>query len=206
MIQASTSAALLKRSFDQARKSYRVLTLLLLLILAGVGTWKGKEAFAMMQAISANEGKVNELQFTLDRSQKEYTDSRTKYAADLTAVEEKLKKVLPIGESYTDFTRILDLYFERVFSPENPILASGLRYGKGKQIPQTSLSALPTSLTITSSKENFFKFLRYIEDSGSLESGIRLMDVESIRVNFSEEGVSFTVDLNTYFREGASSS
>lgn len=206
MLQSSTSAALIQRSFDQTRKSYRVLTLLLILVLAGVGTWKGRELTGMMQAISQNEAKVNELQRGLDEAQKIYTDSRTKYVADLSEFDGKMNKVIPAGEAYTDLTRSLDLYFERNFSANNPIVASGLRYGKGQAVKNSSFFLLPTSLTITSSKDNFFKFLRYIEDSGSLENSVRFMEVDSIRVNFSEgkesvEDVSFTVDLKAYYRD-----
>ena len=48
------------------------------------------------------------------------------------------------------------------------------------------------------------KFLHLLENSGSLDDQIRLMDIQSIRLNFDGEDdsdiINFTVQINAYFQ------
>ena len=62
-------------------------------------------------------------------------------------------------------------------------------------------------LSIRSSSSNFTKFLHHIENSGNLESGVRLMDISSIKLNFEDSSrageasiINFNVQINAYFQ------
>ena len=58
-------------------------------------------------------------------------------------------------------------------------------------------------MNIESSLENFNKFLEFVAKSGTLESMTRLMDIESIRLNFggeSKEKITFSVNMRAYFQ------
>ena len=69
-------------------------------------------------------------------------------------------------------------------------------------------SILPLTMTIRSSSDNFRKFLQMIEHSGSFTEQIRLMDLQSIRLNFGNDDsqnvesqiINFTVQINAYFQ------
>lgn len=195
-----TSSLTVQKSFKQARSVYLLLAILFLVAASAFGYFRGRGLLAMRGAISGNESQIITLQKEKEEANARYVETRTAFAKDMTDFSNIIGKIVPQGERYTEFTRALDEYFARNLTPENPILASSLRFGKGAQVEDTPFFNLPTSLTITSSPENFFKFLRFVEQSGSIETGTRLMDIQGIRINFTEEDVSFTVDLRTFYR------
>lgn len=197
MINPSLTA---QKSFRQARTVYLLLTILFLAAFLAIGFMKGKEVMAMTSGTRLNETRLTSLREERDSAIKAYTEARVAYAKDFENSSKILEKMVPEGEKYTELTRTFDEFFAKNFDTKNPIVASGLRYGQGQRLEGTPFSSLPVSLTIASSKENFLKFLRYIEQSGSLETGVRFMEVQAIRVNFGEEGVSFTVDLTALYR------
>ncbi|MDZ4244286.1 MAG: hypothetical protein U1D98_00005, partial [Candidatus Gracilibacteria bacterium] len=56
-----------------------------------------------------------------------------------------------------------------------------------------------------SSKTNFMNFLRYVENSGAIQSNIRVMDIKSIDVTFREDDrnnrlYDYRVSLNIYYQ------
>jgi hypothetical protein len=63
-------------------------------------------------------------------------------------------------------------------------------------------------MNITSSEPNFYKFLQFVQDSGTLSKSIRLLTLKSIQMNFSEEDASkegrnalqFRADIDAYFQ------
>ena len=72
--------------------------------------------------------------------------------------------------------------------------------------PDGEYKYLPLRMTISASRENFTKFMQYIEKSGSLLGKVRLMDIQSINLSFSEgdsiesESINFSVKINAYFQ------
>ena len=58
-------------------------------------------------------------------------------------------------------------------------------------------------------RDNLFKFLKFVQESGSLESGIRLMEMKNNDLRFSEgeeqtdnpeEPIKFNVNMNAYYQ------
>ncbi len=135
-----------------------------------------------------------------------FADERAKKQSEYM---KKIASILPPDENYTDLTRLLDDYFARNDTPGNPIFQSSLRYGKGTPVSGTpGVSSLPIAMNLESTRDNFFKFLNFVNNSGSLENGLRLMEINSIQLNFPEGGevlsdptqkINFTVDMNAYY-------
>ena len=117
--------------------------------------------------------------------------------------------ILPPDENYTDLTRQFDDYFSNHDKPGNPILQSSLRFGKGTPVANLpDVSLLPVAMNLEATRDNFLKFLEYVSSSGSRDSVSRMMDINSIQLNFPEGGevvkdlsqkINFTVDMNTYY-------
>lgn len=138
---------------------------------------------------------------------KAYSADQEKKYADYT---KKITSILPPDENYTDLTRQLDEYFDLQDKPGSPIFQSSLRFGKGAPVQGMAyISALPISMNLESSRENFYKFLEFIDKSGSLETGTRLMEIKSVQINFPEGGevvedstqkVNFNVELISYYQ------
>lgn len=138
------------------------------------------------------------------------------FEQDKVFIEEAVLKVLPPDEQFIELTKTLDNFFDEQYQSESEIIASNLRFGSPALVQGKFYSVLPLSLTITASREKFDKFLEFIENSGSLDAltrdaeRIRLLDLQSIRMNFAKqegkEQVSFTVELRAYFRNSEVSS
>ncbi len=161
------------------------------------------------QAIVDNDTRVQALNGGLKDIKKTYqvfADARTKRQAELA---KKLSIILPPDENYTDLTRQFDDYFSNHDKPGNPILQSSLRFGKGAPVGNLpDVSALPVAMNLEATRDNFLKFLEYVSSSGSLDSVSRMMDINSIQLNFPEGGevvkdlsqkINFTVDMNSYY-------
>ena len=119
-------------------------------------------------------------------------------------VDEKLEFIFPSTDGYTALTRQLDLFEEELSKKNNPFEISSIEYQTTEELE--NYSVLPLRMSIESSADNFTKFLHQIENSGSLDDQVRLMDIQSIRLNFSDNEdesklIKFTVQINAYFQK-----
>lgn len=182
-------------------------------------TFAGAVAYGILQyrifegesaAIVKNAAELATLTETVEKSSaafKIFAEERAKKQAELA---KKLRNILPPDENYTDLTRQLDQYFIEHDKVGNPIFQSSLRFGKGAPAAGLSgVSTLSMSMNLEATRDNFYKFLDFVHNSGSLETGTRLMDINSVQLNFSEGGevvknpkqeINFTVDMNAYYQ------
>lgn len=201
-------------SYNQPQfKTSNIYFFLALLILVGsvaYGAVQYKLLNAERQAIIDSQSTQLQLNGSLDKAQTAYktlADDRAKKQQDFS---KKIASILPADENYTDVTRLIDDYVAENDRPGNSILESSLRFGKGAPVSDVpSVSALPMSMNIEATRDNFFKFLNFVWNSGSLDSGARLMDINSIQLNFPGEGevikdpqqkINFTIDMNAYYQ------
>lgn len=186
---------------------------LLALIIIGAAAVYGIGEYKVLQAEEAavvNNGaerlareKLNaESEVTYQSVVKEQTKRQKEFA-------QKLVSILPADENYRELTETLDNYFLDRDLPLSPVFQSSLRYGKGAGVEgMPDISSLPFSMNIEATKANFLDFLRFVHESGSLETSTRLMEINSIQFNFPEGGeiipdtkqkINFTVDMNAYY-------
>ncbi|MBI2638272.1 hypothetical protein HYW83_01640 [Candidatus Peregrinibacteria bacterium] len=185
------------------------LALILLTASAVYGVFQFRGLQGYKQALVQSEESVQKLGGVFTSEKKNYqtlADERAKKQAELG---KKLLTILPPDENYTDLTRQFDNYFADHDRPGNPILQSSLRFGKGtpmQDIPDVSM--LQVSMNLEATRDNFLKFLQYVSNSGSLDTITRLMDINSVQLNFPEGGevvqdlgqkINFTVDMNAYY-------
>lgn len=186
----------------------------LTVILLGTGVYYGVSQFQMMQAetlaIEDNKARVVELEKKLVTETGEFKSFAEERAGKQAELSKKLFSILPSDENYTDITRQLDNYFAEHDKQGNPIFLSNLRFGKGESVADVpSLSGLSINMNIQSTRDNFYKFLEFVKNSGSLDTGVRLMEINSINLNFSEGGeivkdpkqqIDFNMDMTAYYQ------
>ena len=153
---------------------------------------------------AGNQAFIEKLQSEFKTAREKYEASNGQFADSQKTFQSKLLTVLPAGEQYTRITRDFDNFFEKNFTSKNKFIASSMRFGQGIASEAGSYAILPISLNIESSEENFSKFLDFINSSGKIEDGGRIMDIQSIRISLPEEGsggdLSYTVNINAYYR------
>lgn len=160
-------------------------------------------------AIKANETDLREKSREFDAYKTQYemlAQDQEKEQEDMLG---KISTILPPDEKYTDLTRQLERYFADNDRPGNQIIQSNLIFSRGAPVPDAGdVSALPFTMHVEATRDNFFRFLDYVKSSGSLDTGARLMDITSIDLNFPSEGelirdtrqkINFTVYMNAYY-------
>lgn len=134
-----------------------------------------------------------------------YENSKSSFDNLNEEIENKLATIFPSSDNYTALTRQIDTYEQELATKNDPFEIANIDY----QNPTTNenYSILPMRMNIRSSADNFTKFLHLVENSGALDSDIRLMDISSIRLDFGEEGesaskeINFSVQINAYFQK-----
>ncbi len=128
------------------------------------------------------------------------------------AVAEELDYVFPTDEKHTNLTRNIEAFSNDLHRKKDPFLISNLQYGDPKQHEADDYMILPFQMTIHSSHDNFIRFLKYVENSGTLTEKTRLLDIQSIVINFvtpkgsqgntsGKTEINFNVAMNSYFRK-----
>lgn len=134
--------------------------------------------------------------------------------ADLT-LNKELASVFPLTEDYTSLTKEFDdyLYTYNKKNATDPVVATNIQYGAATTDAAAKYSILPISMDISSSEAGFYDFLRFVQSSGTLSKKLRLLDLKSIQLNFSDSGsanssgklskstIQFRADLSAYFQK-----
>lgn len=198
------------KSFLRISNVYFALALVILAGAAAYGIVQAREYSLEKNAIVTNGALIQQKENALKSLKEQYDSLAGNEVKKQEEITRKIMNILPPDENYTDLTRELDKYFDENDTVTNPIFQSSLRFGKGAPVAgMTDISALPLTMNIDATRDNFFKFLNYANDSGSLETGTRLIEITSIQLNFPEEGemvkdskqkINFTVDLNAFYR------
>lgn len=189
---------------------YFFLALFIFLGSAGYGVFQYRIFEAEHQAILDNKKQIDELTEVLVRKEKEFrffSEEREKQQAEFA---KKITSILPQDEQYTNLTRQLDSYIAKNDKPSNPLFQGSLKFSKGAPVNGfPGISGLSVSMNLEGTRDQFFKFLDFINESGSLETGTRLMELNSIQLNFPEGGenlndptqkINFTVDMTAYYQ------
>lgn len=197
-------------SFLKTSNLYFALTLILLAASVGYGVLKYQVMEAEGRAVTDNAVRLAAMEASAKTEIAEFKNFASQRAKKQTEFTKKIASILPPDENYTDLTRQFDDFFAQNDRVGNPIIQSSLRYGKGASVAGVAdISALPVSMNLQATRDNFMKFLDYVNGSGLLENGVRLMDIASIQLNFSEGGevvkdlkqnLNFTVEMNAYYQ------
>jgi hypothetical protein len=158
------------------------------------------------EAVAANEANVEILKSKKISESSNYQNQKAVFDELTDEIDSSLKEVFPAQNNYTELTRSFDQFENATDSKNNPFLISNIEYQDIQITEDEAYKYLPVRMTISSSEENFTKFLQYIEKSGSLVDEVRLMDIESIHMSFSENEettnntINFSVKINAYYQ------
>lgn len=188
-------------------KAYAILCGLLLIAVGAYSYFKWLEYTQINVLLTESDGLISTLQSGASQASTNYFEKKPEFDQLDESIEKKLIDIFPETDNYTQLTRQLDSFEEDLAKVNSPFEVSHIDYQS--PIETEKYSVLPLRMSIRSSSDNFRKFLHLIENSGSLNDQIRLMDITSIRLNFenkdedvsTQEIINFTVQINAYFQK-----
>lgn len=189
-------------------KSYGAMILIIVLAMGFYSFSNWKEYSAVKKLSSANALYIQELRKEVADEKAAFDAKKINFDALNKEIESKLANIFPSGNDYTSLTKQIDTFEENLSKRTSPFEVSNIDYQD--VVEGEFFSILPMRMTIRSSNDNFRKFLHWVENSGSLNDQVRLMDITSIRLNFETEEdqgtnrtselINFTVQMNAYFK------
>ena len=167
--------------------------------------------FDMRSEISINEILHSSLTEADTNVQNELNTTNEENTALKKQIYDEVNLVLPGDENHTYLTRSLEKFETDFNRLKDPFNISNLQYQKAELPGEKAYRKLPLKLTIHSSYNNFFKFLEFIQNSGTLSEGTRLLDIDSITINFvkpkgaedntsGQDEINFNISMNAYIR------
>lgn len=188
-------------------KSYAVLCGILLISFGIFFYAKWQEYSVISTVVDKNKTLISALKEEGANEKAVFETNKSGFNQLKTEIETNLAEVFPASDAYTELTRKMDSFEQKLSSKDSVFEVSNIEYQTVTK--KDNYSVLPMRMTIKSSKDNFEKFLHYVETSGSLSDKIRLMDISSIKLNFENnsdlsgkqaEVLNFSVQINAYFQ------
>lgn len=176
---------------------------LLLAAALSYGAWQ----FQAMQKTSADIATLRDEIQTLtgrwEHVNSTYRDLKQTIAQREAERTEAINAIFPPEESLTEFTRLMDTYVAQHAFANNPLFLGQISFDAAVTPKNAFYRILPVQISLESSRDNFFKFLEFLEQSGALSNRTRLMDLQRINLSFAQkqpsEDINFTATLHAYF-------
>ncbi|EKD93344.1 MAG: hypothetical protein ACD_28C00169G0002 [uncultured bacterium] len=177
------------------------LSLIAALLLFGFTGWYGMTQFNALSAVQADlaeaDGILLDLESDKQKALKSYQDSNKQALDDQVSQQEKINSIFPIKEDLNNLTRMLDDFALKNHYESNPFFINQLVYGEiTTPDGNNAYGFIPVAVTLETSERNFYKFLEYIENSGSIENGIRIMSINGISLQRNSESKTLRVQLS----------
>ncbi|MBD3330976.1 hypothetical protein GF354_05630 [Candidatus Peregrinibacteria bacterium] len=204
-LDKKVSYKVLKKRQKTYIRAYAALCTLLLITMGFYSYTKWVQYSLVREGIKTNNEYISLLKTKVANESSEYDTQKPIFDETDKEVSERLDSIFPENDAYTELTKQLDTFEEELNRANDPFEVASLDYQTVEEYDKYSI--LPLQMTIRASAENFTKFLHRIENSGSLSEPIRLMDISSIRLSFSEGDeenqklINFSVLLNAYFQK-----
>lgn len=178
--------------------------LIILLATLALGVWQWSETEALKLETSALNTEI--ANYSAEKAAIQEDNQALKVA--LTSIrgtsEQQLDSVFPTNEDITELTRLFDEFSVKNNFTNNAFFISNINYEAAAEVAESAYRYVPFSIQLTASRKNLNKFIEYIETSGSLESGVRLMEIEDMRISYPSEDVAeYTAEfkLRAYFSQ-----
>lgn len=204
-----------RKNYTKSTRTFIFMTVVVLIISVVYGYIQYQELSMVNLAIANGQTQLRDLQTAEKQISATYATIKEVYENNFDTIRTSIEQIYPSEELYTELTRTLDKYvLLNNQTTLNPIFMSDLRFSSPRIDKESDYAILPFTLTLSTSRDNFDKFLAYIESSGSLEDGVRLMDIRSISLNLPSGEVStfgsdiesdiplmnVSMSLNAYFQ------
>lgn len=163
-------------------------------------TWYGYSKVGELSLVKADLTEADSILFFLEGESAEVMDefqsAQKSFQEMVLSNEEKIALVLPEEESLTDLTRLFDDFALKNHYKSNPFFISQLTYGAVEDHLEGGYRELPITMALEISENNLFKFLQFVETSGSVEEGDRLIALEAIALQLRENEDVLRVQLS----------
>jgi len=167
----------------QPGKSHLGSLIVALVLMAGVG-WYGYSQYTDWSDVKSRLMQADtvllELEQTRGKIVKEYQGEKKDYIEQVSANQEKIRTIFPYEEDLTGLTRLFDKFAFQNHFKSNPFFVTQLSYSDLLGNEDQNFRVLPITMTVETSERNLYKFIEYVENSGSLESGVRLLAINGI--------------------------
>ncbi len=173
-----------------------------LLIALALGAWQGSVMYAHLINVKTLNTEAGNLRKTQANLLDQHEDIKFKITEERVESSTELSSVFPTKEEITALNRQFDQFATENDFENNPFFVSDVSYQNASTSENGEYRYIPVSLSVRTSRKNLYKFMDFIQNSGVSESGIRLMSIESLDLNYPAEGQSgFEVRmvLNAYF-------
>ncbi|MFA5842092.1 MAG: hypothetical protein WC882_00205 [Candidatus Gracilibacteria bacterium] len=177
-----------------------VFSTVLALILFGVTGWYGFNGYGQLSQAKTDITQTDQALALLEQESQSvtqvYQDAKKTFMDNENVKLEKIETVFPSKEDLTDLTRAFDAFATKNHYSSNPFFVSQLTYGE--MTTKDGYQVLPVTMSVECSEKNFYKFLNYIESSGSLDTGVQLMSINALSLQMEEETDTLRVQLSLY--------
>ncbi|MBD3269930.1 type 4a pilus biogenesis protein PilO [Candidatus Peregrinibacteria bacterium] len=190
--------------------TFVVLTVLTLGIGGYFGFTQVTEYIETASALDNAENRLEEMRIEESQTENDFIETKNEFNELNTGISEQLQAILPPNEDYTNLVRSLDDFFLNLRGGSDSIFLSDIRFEQPNFPDNAEYAVLPVTMTVSGTEANFDRFLEFIESTGDLNSNNRLMDIQSISINFDRnrnseeatpENISVSLRVNAYFQQ-----
>jgi hypothetical protein len=197
---------LLLQKQKRGLRAYTILCAVFLIIVGTYSYFKFMDYSLYREAVEINETSLATLKQVTSAEKAAYLSGKSDFDDMSDEIESSLKEVFPLADNYTELTRAFDAFEQQIHRSKSPFVISNIEYQEVRESEDGNYRYLPLRMTISSSEDNFTKFMHYVEQSGSLLDKIRLMDIQSIHLSFGEQesglsnSINFSIKIHAYFQ------
>ncbi|MBU0668425.1 hypothetical protein KJ951_03010 [Patescibacteria group bacterium] len=203
-----------RKNYQRQIRSYLVLIFLLLAGAGYFGFFQYQELVVAQNAFAAGQTNLAEMKkFEKDISG-QYSSLNSAFYEDFRGIRNAVEGVLPAEENYTRITQNLDSFVIDLNKKSPSIFMGNLKFNQPHLDNDNGYGVLPFTISLSTTRANFEKMLKYAESSGALDDASRLLDVRSISINFPGQGaasaepsvgaaeglLSVSLSINAYFQ------
>lgn len=173
-----------KRKLNQMITQYALVTLVILALGGYFGYQHYTEYQAARTALAEESKNLTDIKASADVAKTNYLALKKDMDAQNAGVNQSIEKILPSNEDFTDLARELDKYFLNTRATVSPMFLSNMSFSA----PDTGgaeFAVLPFTMSISGDEQGFKSFLEYVENSGDLNDGTRLLDLTNVTLSYS---------------------
>ena len=167
-----------------------------------VGVWQGSIMRANAITFNTLNDEAANLRTVQDQLVVRHQDIKKEVSQTRLDSAQDIALIFPTEEDITSLNRLFDDFQTQNDFAENPFFISSVSYQEARTSGDGEYRYVPMSMNVQTSKKNLLKFIDFVEQSGAIESGVRLLSIESLNINYPDQPTeAFTVNmnLNAYF-------
>lgn len=197
-----------RKNYQRQIRTYVVVTVVIGVAALVYGFFQFQDLSAARTALANGQQQLSEMTSFETQISSQYATLKTAFDQDFENVRSAVNGVLPTEENYTALTKTLDDFVLTLNRQSPSIFMSNLKFSQPRMDADAEYAILPFSMTLSTTRANLERFLRYAENSGSLDDASRLLDVRSITINFPGETglgqeqdlLTVSLSMNAYFQ------